>query len=362
MSIYIKKKRGKFMNLMNKKLIVAIAAGCLVALLAFLFLDKGDIKEGDASKYVKVGKYKGLEIEKVDPIKVTDEDVEAAIRTDLQTLKQSVSVSGPAKKGDTVVMNYVGKIDGVAFDGGTADDASLTLGSNTFIDGFEDAIVGHSVGETFDINVTFPEDYGNELAGQDAVFTITLKQIDRLPELTDDLVAKLDPTVKTVKEYKAKVKKDLEESNKETADASNQQLALEALVKVCKFKKYPTSSLIRVTKELVYQESYGAIMNSLSIDAAVEQSKGKNVEEAAKEILLKEMAVEIIAEKEDIIVSEEEYTEQCTEMAMMYGETDVAGFVKSYETIYGEGYIKRMMLQEKVGAFLVKHATEKKSK
>lgn len=353
---------------MNKKLLLTIVVGCvLIALACILFKgsddkEKVDNTEKKVSKLVKVGKYEGLTIEKVDPIKVTDEDVEAAIRTDLQTLDKSVSVNGPAQEGDTVTMNYVGKIDGVAFEGGTAEDAELTLGSNTYIDGFEDAIIGHSVGETFDINVTFPENYGNELAGQDAVFTITLKGINRLPELTEELLKELDTTAKTVDEYKKMVREDLEKSNQETADASNQQLVLAELLKVCKFKEIPTSRLIRVTKELVYQESYGAIMNNLSIDAAVEQNTGKSVEDAAKDALLLELAIEYIAEKEDIFVSEDEYTKQCTEMATMYGETDVTSFVQSYEMVYGEGYIKRMMLQEKVAAYLVKNCKVSKDK
>lgn len=346
---------------MKKKLVLAgigFVVGCAITLAACLLI-KGNNDEDKASKFAKVGKYKGLEVEFVSAIKVTDEDVEAAIRTDLQTLDKSTSVNGPAQDGDTVVMDYVGKVDGTAFEGGTDEDAELTLGSNTFIDGFEEAIVGHSVGEVFDINVTFPENYGNELAGKAAVFTITLKKINRLPELTEELLAELGTTAKTVEEYKKSVRENLEKSNEETADISNQQVVLDALLKVCKFKKYPTSRLIRVTKELVYQESYGAIMNNLSIDAAVEQSKGKGVEEAAKDELLIELAIEIIAEKEDLIISEEEYSAQCSDMAMMYGETNVTSFVQSYEMVYGDGYIKRMMLREKVANFLIDNAKAK---
>lgn len=344
---------------MKKKLLVVCLALCMAAL---TFGCGSEETEGKAKDYVKVEKYKGLEIEKVSTIKVTDEEVEAAIRTDLQTLEMSTEVNGPAQLGDTTTIDYLGKVDGVAFQDGEDKDYELTLGSNTFIDGFETQVVGHSVGEVFDIDVTFPEDYGNEMAGKKATFTITLKKIVRLPELTDELLPKLGTKATTVKEYKELVKKELEVSNKEMAQSKNQEAVIKALLEKCEMKKYPTSRLIRITKELVYQESYGAIMNNLSIDQAVQQTHGKNVEEKAKELLMTELAVEYIAEKEDIIISEKEYEEKTTELATMYGETSVDAFIQSYETIYGEGYIKKMMLQEKVAAFLLKHATEAKEK
>lgn len=341
---------------MKKKILLVCLALSMVAL---TFGCGNEEKEGKAKDYVKVGKYTGLEIEKTSATKVTDADIEAAIRSDLQTLDKGTEVSGPAALNDTTTIDYVGKIDGEAFEGGTDEDYELTLGSGQFIDGFEEQIVGHNVGETFDIEVTFPTDYGNELAGQKATFTITLDKIVRLPELTDELLPELGTTATTVKEYKELVKKELEESNKEVAQSNNQQTIIKALLEKCEMKKYPTSRLIRITKELVYQESYGAIMNNLAIDDAVSQSYGKNVEEYAKELLMTELAVEYIAEKEDIIVSEKEYEEKTTELAAMYSETSVEAFIQSYESIYGEGYIKRMMLQEKVAAFLLKSAKEK---
>ena len=338
---------------MKKKILLVCLALCMVV---FAFGCGNEEKEGKAKDYVKVGKYKGLEIEEVSISKVTDADVEAAIRSDLQTLEQGTEVKGPAQLGDTTTIDYLGKIDGVAFEDGEAKDHELTLGSGEFIEGFEEQVVGHNVGETFDINVTFPENYGNELAGQKAVFTINLKKIVRLPELTDDLLPKIGTKATTVKEYKELVKKELEKSNKEVAQSKNQEAVIKELLEKCEMKKYPTSRLIRITKELVYQESYGAIMNNLGIDQAVEQAYGKKVEDRAKDLLMTELAVEYIAEKEDIIVSEKEYEEKTTELAAMYGETSVEGFIQSYESIYGEGYIKRMMLQEKVAAFLLKHA------
>mgnify|MGYP000361561996 FL=1 len=131
----------------------------------------------------------------MDPVEVTDTDVEDSINSTLQTKSTQNDITDrPAQEGDVVTIDYEGKKDGVAFDGGTAQDQQLELGSGSFIDGFEDGIVGHNIGETFDLNLTFPEDYKSEdLAGQAVVFTVTLDKISEVivPELTDELVAEL---------------------------------------------------------------------------------------------------------------------------------------------------------------------------
>lgn len=343
---------------MKKKLIVVLMVLCAATL---LFACGSKDKEENVKKLIKVGKYKGLELEKQASIKVTDEDVEAAIRSDLQLLNKGISVNGPAALWDTVKIDYVGTLNGEAFEGGTAQDQELTLGSNSFIEGFEEGVVGHNVGDNFNLDLTFPESYHEAtLAGQAVVFNVTLKSITRLPELTDELLPEIGTSAKTVKEYKKELKKSLQESNDESVKSSMQEVALAALAKNCKIKKYPESRVIRITKDLAYQESYGAIMNSLSIDDAIMQSQGMTVEEKVNELLKIELAVEYIAKKEKIKVSEKEYEEQTAKMATQYGESDVEGFIKSYETIYGEGYIKRMMLQEKVAAFIVDNSKEAK--
>ena len=342
---------------MKKNLILILMITCMVCLLA------GCKKEQEKKESFTVGKYKGLEIEKVDPIEVTDEDVESDINTTLQTLESS-KVDGPAQMGDLTIIDYVGKVDGKEFQGGSDEDYSLTLGSNTFIDGFEEKIVGHSVGEKFDITVTFPEDYKNNtaLAGKEAVFSITLDSIIRVPELTDALLTEIGTTAKTVAEYKELVKKDLQQKNEDSAKSQKQAAVLKELGKVTKVSEYPEDKLVRVTKDLVFASSYSAMSYGLTIDAAIYSSYGKTVEEVVKEQVAQEMAVEYVAEKEGLAVSDEEYNEQVSKMATAYGETDLTQFVSDFEMVYGEGYIKRMMLQEKVGAFLVKHCKEVEKK
>ena len=184
---------------MKKKIIAALVGICTVVVMT------GCGNKGISNDKITIKQYKGLEVEKVDPVEVTDTDVEDSINSTLQTKSTQNDITDrPAQEGDVVTIDYEGKKDGVAFDGGTAQDQQLELGSGSFIDGFEDGIVGHNIGETFDLNLTFPEDYKSEdLAGQAVVFTVTLDKISEVivPELTDELVAELSESAKTIEDY-----------------------------------------------------------------------------------------------------------------------------------------------------------------
>ena len=192
---------------MKKKLTVLAAGICALSLL--LTGCSSEI----SNDYVTITKYKGVEIDKVDADAISDNDVETQINSVLQSKSTTTEVTDrAAQTGDTVTIDYEGKKDGEAFKGGTATDAQLTLGSGQFIDGFEDGVVGHNIGDTFDLDLTFPENYGNEdLAGQAVVFTVTLKGISQtdVPELTDEFVQSVSDTSKTVEEYKKEIKKSL---------------------------------------------------------------------------------------------------------------------------------------------------------
>ena len=183
----------------------------------------------DVSKYVTIGQYKGLSLDKTVEA-VTDDMVDGRIKEELQNKAEEVT-EGSVQNGDVVTINYVGTKDGVAFDGGTATDAQLTLGSGQFIDGFEDGVVGHNIGDTFDLDLTFPENYGNEdLAGQAVVFTVTLKGISQtdVPELTDEFVQSVSDTSKTVEEYKKEIKKSLKKKRQRKPAEYNQGKCMES--------------------------------------------------------------------------------------------------------------------------------------
>ena len=174
---------------------------------------------------VKLGKYKGLELGK-ETVKVTEKEIKEAVE---QLLKNSASLvlkEGEAKEGDTVVMDFVGTIDGVAFDGGSAQNHELELGSHQFIPGFEEQLVGHKAGEHVEVKVKFPENYTPELKGKDAVFACDIHEVKekKLPELNEEFIKGLNiPNVSNEEELKASKKEELK--NQKEAEARRQYLA-----------------------------------------------------------------------------------------------------------------------------------------
>ena len=205
---------------MKKRFITIVAGICAMALLGGCAGSKGALSNDN----ITIKKYKGLEVDKVETIAVTDEDVEMSIQSDLETLATKTDIKDrPAQLGDIAIIDFEGKKDGVAFEGGAGTDYELELGSGQFIDGFEDGVVGHNIGETFDLDLTFPENYSSEeLAGQAVVFTVTLKglQEKHVPELTVDILAQLESKATTNEEYRAQIRSDLKVSNQETAEST----------------------------------------------------------------------------------------------------------------------------------------------
>ena len=299
-----------------------------------------------------------MEIDKLEVIDVTDEDVEMSIKSDLETLATKTDVTDRAAKlGDIAIIDFEGKKDGVAFEGGAGTDYELELGSGQFIDGFEDGVVGHNIGETFDLDLKFPEDYGSaDLAGQAVVFTVTLKglQEKNLPELTEDVLAQLGTEAKTIEDYKAQVRSDLELSNKQSAESALLGSVWEALVKNCEVKKYPDGMLDEYAKNLEEQYSYYAQMYGMEIEEFFKQMFGMSSKEVAKKTATQELAITLIAEKEKLTITDKAYEEGVKELASQYGYEDTEEFVKAYS----EDGIRKALLQEKVGKFLVDKAVQ----
>lgn len=181
---------------------------------------------------VKLGTYKGVKITKMDET-VTDEDVDKAVADEQERNARLVSVEGrAAQDGDTAVIDFDGSIDGVHFDGGKGEEYSLTLGSGSFIPGFEEQLVGHSAGEHVDVNVTFPEDYhAKDLAGKAAVFAVDIKEVKakELPALDDEFASEVSE-FDTMDEYRADLRMKLEETKKTSAKNANENAAIDAAV------------------------------------------------------------------------------------------------------------------------------------
>ena len=198
---------------------------------------------------VKLGEYKDLTVEKQDR-EVTDAEVDEAIKAKQESLAELViKEAEPAVNGDTVVIDYKGLKDGVAFDGGTADNHSLELGSDSFIPGFEEQLVGVKAGDEVEVKVTFPEEYHSEdLAGAEAIFEVKVHEVKgkELPELDDEFAKDADEEVETLAELKEKIRKELEESKQNAAEEAVQELAIQQAV--------ANAEIVDLPHEMVHDE------------------------------------------------------------------------------------------------------------
>ena len=297
--------------------------------------------KGLETENVKISVYKGVEVDKVDkPSEVTDDDVNTQIQSVLDENSTTEEVTGRAvKKGDTATIDFVGKMNGEAFDGGSSTDYPLEIGSNSFIDGFEDSIIGHNAGDTFDWNEKFPENYGSsDLAGKDVTFTITVKSISKkkTPKLTDKFVKKVSKESKTVKEYKEEVKKSLEEDNEKTYNDSLQQAAWQKVLDNTKVKKYPEKDVKKIEDSLISQYKSVAEAYNMSYDDLIKQQMGTTVEKfekqvtkAAKSSVKQTLVTKAIADKENIKLDDETYKTELKKIADAYGYDSVKALKKA---------------------------------
>ena len=313
-----------------------------------------DIPEYDASEYVTLGEYKDLTVE-VTPVEVTDDQVMDKIASETkQTLTE-----GTVESGDTVNIDYVGKIDGEEFDGGSAEGYDLEIGSCTFIDGFEDGIIGMQVGDTKDLELKFPEDYhSTDLAGKDVVFTVTVNSISRVPELTDEVA---DSVVEgmTAEAYQESVRQDLEDQAKESQKTEAEQKLLQAVYENATIDGYPEENLQYTIKRAKDYYEWLASMYGMSLDdylknyGMTQDEFNEQIQPVAEEALGEEMTLLAIAKEENIEVSDEEYEAGLARYAEAQGMDDPS----KLEEAYGENYIKNSLLQEKVLDFLYENAT-----
>ena len=275
---------------------------------------------------VELGKYKGIKVEPVD-VTVTDEEILAEINRELEKNSRHVDVTDrAAKTGDTVLIDYSGSVDGVKFDGGTAEDHKLELGSHSFIDTFEDQIEGHSIGDEFDVNVTFPSEYHEEsLAGKAAVFEVKLKGISekQVPELDDDFVSDVSE-FDTVEEYKADVKQTLEDRKKAAARNKKEDEAVKALVEDSKID-IPQPMIDTEADQLI--QGYDNRMRSqglglkqyMQYTGMTLDKLREDMKEQAKLNIESRLVLEAVADAEKIEISDEEIEKEIQNMADNYG-------------------------------------------
>ncbi len=313
---------------------------------------------------VTLGDYKGVEIEKVD-VEVSDEDVQAELLNVQKQNARNIPVEDrAAKMDDEVTIDFEGFIDGEAFEGGKGENYQLTLGSHSFIDTFEDQIVGKNIGEEFDVNVTFPENYqAEDLAGKPAVFKCKLNGIKEteLPELDDEFASEVSE-FETLDEYKEDIKATLKVKKEKAAKNTKEGLVIDKIIENATMDI--PEPMVETTKEQMMNEFAQQISyQGLSIEQYFQftgMTKEKFMETATPEAerrIKSRLVLEAIAKVEDIQVSDEELEEELKKMAEMY-QMDVeqlTGLVGDSE----KDAIKKDIAVQKAVDLVVEAAVEK---
>ncbi len=307
---------------------------------------------------VKLGDYKNLKVKKGE-IKTTDKDVEDVLNNIAKSYSEKSVVKRAAKEGDEVIIDFVGKKDGVAFAGGSAKDYHLELGSHSFIPGFEEGIVGKNVGDKFDLNLTFPADYGaKELAGAKTVFEVLLKQVNEVtPAKLDDELAKKCGPFKTIAELKADIKKNLESQNEYRLGEKYKDDLVQALVEK---SKIPVPEIL-IKDQMHYIEDdikNNAASRGLDFDGYLAQT-GQTREDWEKEArkvaetrVKVSLALQIVARENKITVDDKLVDAKIAELRDVYKNSKEA--LKSLQDPNVRLDIKNRMIIEETVNFIVK--------
>lgn len=276
---------------------------------------------------VKLGAYKDLEVSVEVSKEVTDEDVDAKLENERKNLAELVVKEGAAENGDTVVIDFVGSVDGVEFDGGKGENHSLELGSGQFIPGFEDQLVGSKAGDEVEVKVIFPEDYqATDLAGKDAVFVTKVNEVKakEVPALDDELAKDLDDEVETLDELKAKYRKELEAAKEIAFDDAVEGAALDLAVE--------NAEIVELPAEMVEDEVHRAMNEFMGnmqrqgispemyfqITGTTQEDLHKQYEADADKRVKTNLVIEAVAAAEGFDATEEEIQKEINDLAAEY--------------------------------------------
>lgn len=274
---------------------------------------------------VKLGDYKGVEIDKFSA-EVTEEEVNAEIDRERDNSARMVSVEDrPVQDGDMTELDFEGFVDGVAFEGGKGENYPLTIGSGAFIPGFEEQLIGAELNKEVEVNVTFPEDYNAEhLAGKDAVFKCTVKEIKakELPELDDEFASEVSE-YDTLEEYKANVRKGLEEKKAKQAKEEKEDAAMAAVVENAEIE-IPEAMLTTEQRQMYDQFAQRITMQGIQMEQYMQMTGStkegmlEQLKPQAERKIKSRLCMEAVAKAENITASEEEYEEEMKVMADAY--------------------------------------------
>ncbi len=310
---------------------------------------------------VVLGEYKGVEVQRAEE-EVTQEDLDSALKSEQERNSRLITVEDrPAEIGDNVTLDFEGSIDGVAFDGGKGEDYPLELGSGTFIPGFEDQIAGHNAGDSFDVKVSFPEDYQmKDLAGKEAVFACTLKEVKRkeLPEIDDDFASEISE-FETLEEYKEDLKKKLKEAKSKRAVTLNENAIVDKVANAAQIEIPDPMAEAQIDGLMAdyarRMESQGITLDQylqltgMTREQVREQFKPQAISQIRTRLVLEE-----IAKAENIEVSQEDLDAELTKMAESYKME-----LEKLKEVLGENEKNQFKLDlavQKAVDFLVEHA------
>ncbi len=312
---------------------------------------------------VTLGEYKGVEVAKADT-EVTDDEIMAAIDKERESNARAIVITDrPVKAGDETIIDFEGFVDGVAFDGGKGENYPLTIGSGAFIPGFEEGLVGANLNEEIDVNVTFPEDYqASELAGKAAVFKCTVKEIKEkeLPELDDEFAAEVSE-FDTLEEYKADVKKNLEEKKISNAKREKIDAVIDAVVNNATMD-IPEAMVTTMQRQILDEYAQNMQAQGLNLEQYMQytgidaETMMEQLKPQAESRIKGRLVLEAVAKAENIVATEEDFEAEIKTMAEAYGiEADKA------KELLGEKGKKSVMEDvciKKAQEFIVENAKE----
>ena len=302
---------------------------------------------------VTLGEYKGIAVPKAD-YTVSDEDVQNALEAEREHQARFVDVDRPAESGDRVLLDYSGSVDGEKFDGGTAEDQTLVLGSNTFIPGFEDQLVGVSAGESRDVNVTFPTEYHAEhLAGKAAVFACTVKAVQKkeLPEIDDDFIGDISE-FETVDAWKADKKAKMLEEKKQSLDNMRENIALKGACDNATVD-IPDCMIERQVEYMIQDIKYRLAGSGLDWNTYLKylnttEDKMRETYRTEAEARVKmQLVVEAVSKAENVTATDEEIEEEIKKYAEN-GNTDVETFKAQLTDADREYFADRIVVDKTV--------------
>lgn len=315
------------------------------------------VSVSDVSKYVTIGEYKGLTLDR-SSVTVTDDDVQAEIDYNLEENGTEVN-DGTVEEGDSVTINFTGTIDGKEFDGGSAEDYDLVIGEGGMIDGFEDGIIGMKKGETKELDLTFPDDYYEEsVAGKPVVFKVTLQKFTRPSELNDEWVA-ANTEYKTVDEYRAAVKKELEENETKSADYDLYSNAWSEVLANSEVKEYPEEDVDKAVEaykklnENYVKEAGMEMSDFLKAQGMSEEDYEEDCQQYAESKVEQNLIVQGIMDAEGLSLDDDDIQTLKDELLSEYGYESFDQLV----AYYGEQEVNESLALMRVERFIVDNAT-----